>query len=86
MAKFIFSLLATFAIIIATSLPSFAQSNSSGVRRMPTGVMCARCTMQCTMCGLGDKCKATCNANGNGWVKYGRNYCTNWFDGCNDGK
>ena len=79
--KSVLGLLGAAAIVLATSQSSFAQ-----VRKTPTGVMCARCTQQCTMCGMGAKCASTCQANGDGWVKYGKSYCTNWFDGCNDGK
>jgi hypothetical protein len=56
------------------------------VKNFPNGVQCNRCTAQCTMCGMGAKCNDTCTSNGNGYVKYGKKYCTNWFENCNNGK
>jgi hypothetical protein len=79
--KQIIGLLGAAALVIAMSQPSLAQ-----IRKTSTDVSCSKCTVQCGACGMGAKCVSTCNANGNGWVKYGKKYCTNWFEGCNGGK
>jgi hypothetical protein len=68
-------------LLSATINPAFAQ-----VKNFPNNVQCNRCTAQCTMCGMGATCNDTCNKNGNGYVKYGKKYCTSWFENCNNGK
>jgi hypothetical protein len=54
--------------------PAAAQSSAA----------CHRCTAQCKVCGMGDKCAATCNSNRNPMVQAGPNNCSNWFasSGC----
>jgi len=56
-------------LMTANAVPAAAQSGSA----------CHRCTAQCKVCGMGDKCAATCNSNRNPMVQAGAGNCSNWF-------
>jgi hypothetical protein len=67
---------AAAAVVFATgSVTAVAQSTKA----REESKVCVACTTMCGQCGMGAKCRETCNSNGNPRVT---GACKNWFDAC----